>query len=67
MARIFRGRVRFCQSPNIESAPPSMQSGIVSASGMARELRRRGVPGAWRAKAVLAMLDRLPELRAIYD
>ena len=64
MARIFRGRVRFCQSPNIESAPPSMQSG---ASGMARELRRRGVPGAWRAKAVLAMLDRLPELRAIYD
>jgi DNA invertase Pin-like site-specific DNA recombinase len=44
-----------------------MQSGIVSASGMARELRRLGVPGAWRAKAVLAMLDRLPELRAIYD
>jgi hypothetical protein len=41
-----------------------MQSG---ASGMARELRRRAVPGAWRAKAVLAMLDRLPELRAIYD
>jgi hypothetical protein len=44
-----------------------MSTGVVSASGIARELAARGVQGRWRAKAVLATLDRLPELRAIYD
>jgi hypothetical protein len=40
---------------------------LPNARGIARELSARGVKGRWRAKAVLAMLDRLPELRAIYD
>ena len=44
-----------------------MSVGVVSASGIARELSARGVKGRWRAKAVLAVLDRLPALRAIYD
>jgi hypothetical protein len=44
-----------------------MPTGVVSACGIARELSVRGVEGRWRAKSVLAMLDHLPELRAIYD
>lgn len=44
-----------------------MSKGVVSASGIARELSTRGVKGRWRAKSVLATLDRLPELRMIYD
>jgi DNA invertase Pin-like site-specific DNA recombinase len=44
-----------------------MSTGVVSACGIARELSARGVKGRWRAKSVLTMLDRLPDLRAIYD
>jgi hypothetical protein len=42
-----------------------MSTGVVPACGIAREPSVRGVKGRWRAKSVLALLDHLPELRAL--
>lgn len=51
----------------VPSLAEIMSTGIVSASGIARQLSARGIDGRWRTKSVRAMLDRLPELGAFYD